>query len=112
MAVERKSDFRPEDRWLIAAMLLSSSGWVLHLTVSYALVPESCGDRTKIMLHVVTAVCMAIIVVAAGIAWRVRSKSASERTHWVATMIFGLALGFALVVIAQEIPNLILRSCD
>lgn len=115
-----KSEFHPRDRWLIAAFIGAPSAWMLHLIISYSLVPESCERKTKLMLHVVTLLCAAIAAVAGVIAWRIRAtcqlEPASavwkERTKWTATMTLVLAISMVVVIIAQEIPNLLLRSCD
>ena len=109
---ERKSDFVAADRWLLAAGMIGSSGWLLHLTISYMLVPESCGDRSKWMLHLTTIACAMTTLVAAAIAWRVGILETDQRRRWTAKLVIALCLTFTLVVIAQEIPNLILRSCD
>jgi predicted membrane protein len=109
---ERKSDFAPVDRWLLGAGVIGSGAWMLHLTISYLLVPESCGDRSKWMLHVVTIFCTAATLFAAAIAWRIGAAETDERRRWTANLVLALCLTMMLVVIAQEIPNLILRSCD
>lgn len=117
---ERKSDFRPGDRRLIGAFLLTVSGWFLHLNLSYALAPESCENRSKLILHLITAACLGIVAVAAAMAWRARNDFAAgsetalwqQRAKWMAEMIVALSIGVMVVIVAQEIPNVILRSCD
>jgi O-antigen ligase len=112
VVTERKSDFTRHDRWLFACGALASAAWMLHLTISYALVPESCGDGTKWMLHLATIICAPLTLVAAAIAWRVRSTLHEGRRRWMAGMTAGLCVSMTILVLAQEIPNLILRSCD
>lgn len=114
---ERMTDFRREDRLLILATMMASSGWILHLNGSYLLAPESCAQGSKWMLHGLTIGCIGITAVAAAIAWRLRTPSVSDpevaqRIRWMAlaTVVFSVAL--SIVIVAQEIPNLILRSCD
>ncbi len=114
-----KREFLPRERWLNFALILGPAAWLLHLNVSYILVPESCDDGTKMMLHAVTAACIVAALVAAAIAWRIRAASAAEpeslsaaRLKWTATMVLVLSLAMVLVIVAQQIPNLILRSCD
>lgn len=120
MRSEEKREFAPRDRWLMFALILGPSAWLLHLNISYMLVPESCGDGTKLMLHVVAVVCFAGALGAAALAWSIRAKCIGEpdtvlwreRTKWVATFVFVLSLSMALVIVAQEIPNLMLGSCQ
>jgi uncharacterized Tic20 family protein len=112
-----KREFLPRERWLNFALILGPAAWVLHLNVSYMLVPESCGDKTKMMLHVVTVVCVVLALIGAAIAWRIRAASVGEslsadRTRWTATMVLLLSLSMVVVILAQQIPNFILRSCD
>jgi hypothetical protein len=119
-AAERKTDFKPSDRWLTVALVLGTSGWFLHLNLSYILVPEACVDRTKAMLHLTTIACLLISAVGAAIAWRIRARIVSaptalpdsDRTRWLSTMILWLSIALMVVIVAQEIPNLMLRSCD
>lgn len=112
MEKEARSDFRPFDRTLIAALVAASSAWFLHLLLSDLLAPESCDDRSKMILHIVTVCCLAIAGIAAGVAWRARGAAVDEPSRWNATITFVLSLGFLVVILAQEIPNLLLRSCD
>lgn len=112
MAAEQKNEFRPRDRRLMFAFVLGPAAWLLHLDVSYALVPESCGDGSKMILHAVTAVCLVLAAFAAGISWNIRGRAAVERMKWFATLAFVQSLAMMMVILAQEIPNLILRSCD
>ena len=117
---ERKSDFRAVDRKLIAAFFTAVSGWFLHLNLSYMLMPESCENRSKLILHVVTAGCLLVTMAAAVVAWRTRAAFTAqpeempgrELTRWMATLIAALSVALSIVIVAQEIPNLILRSCD
>ena len=110
--MERKTDFGTRDRWLLFAFILAPAAWLLHLNVSYMLVPESCGDGTKWMLHVVTLVCLAAAAAAAWIAWNIRRRAESDRMQWMAMLVMTQAFAMMVVILAQEIPNLMLRSCD
>ena len=112
MEREEKTNFTKEDRWLIFALLAAAGGWSLHLTISYCLVPESCGDGTKSFLHFVTAGALVVTLMAAAIAWRVRATAVDARSRFFSLFVAVLSLFFTLVVIAQEIPNVLLRSCD
>lgn len=105
MEREEKTDFTPLDRKLIFALFLAAIGWILHLNVSYLLMPQSCENGSKSILHVVTLVCLAITAAGGLLAWR-------ERARWMGMMIAVFAMVLLLVIVAQEIPNLILRSCD
>ncbi len=114
-----KTDFRTHDKWLVFAFVLGPLAALSNVTVSYALMPESCIRGSKLILHISFAVFFALTLLAIGIAWRTRASfgpptedDLHERTHWLANSAMVLAIGSALVLIAMEIPNLILRSCD
>lgn len=108
-----KTDFRSQDRWLTVAFVLGPLAALTNLTVSYVLVPESCARGTKLWLHVSAAVFFAVCLAGALLAWRFANRFAGhERTRWVALSGVILSLFSALVILAMEIPNLILRSCD
>lgn len=120
MRKEEKTNFEPLERRLLVATLVGAGAWALHLNLSYILAPESCDSGSKAMLHLITVTSLLLTLSAAGYAWKIRSQTADrdepkiwqERMMWMATFVFVLALAMALAVIAQEIPNLILRSCD
>ena len=115
-----KREFFSRERWLNFALILGPAAWVLHLNISYMLVPESCDQQTKMMLHVVTAACVAVALIAAAIAWRIRATCAgepetsisAERMRWTSTLVLLLSLSMVVVILAEQIPNFILRSCD
>ena len=118
MAAEDKREFRDRDRWLNFAMILGPAAWLAHLNFSYVMVPESCADGSNLKLHVATGVCLAFALAAAAIAWRIRGTIADEstlseqRTKWMTTFVVILSLSMVLVIVAQEIPNIVMGVCD
>ena len=120
MEREEKTDFRPADRRLILALFLATGGWALHLNLSYILMPQSCENGSKAILHLVTVVCLALTGCGGLMAWRTPARHVPdtegvawrERARWMAMMIAVFAAGLMLVIVAQEMPNLILGSCD
>jgi len=114
-----KSDFSNRDRWLTLAFVLGPMAPLASLTASYVLTPTACAQDSKTMLHVATLGFLAISLISALIGWRILQDRAPamnalavERTRWLAIVCVALALGGALVIVAFEIPNLILRSCQ
>jgi len=114
-----KTDFRTHDKWLVFAFALGPLAALSNLTLSYILVPESCMRGSKLMLHVSAASFFVLTAVAALIAWRVREQIGAphaddlhERTRWLADGAIILAISSAVLILAMEIPNVILRSCD
>jgi hypothetical protein len=116
---EQKTEFDTRDRWLLFAFVLAPSSVLAHLTVSYSLVPTSCAQGDKTLLHFSTAVFIVLAAIAGLIGWRVYGRfhdSAGElwreRTRWFSAVVIALAISSMVVILAMEIPNLILRSCD
>jgi cytochrome b561 len=114
-----KTDFRSHDKWLTFAFVLGPTAALSNLFVSYSLVPESCVRGTKTMLHVTAAAFFVSCLIGAALASRIGSRFVErdpdllhERTRWVATAATILCLASALIIVAMEIPNVILRSCD
>lgn len=116
-----KTDFRTHDRWLTFALVLGPLSALADLNVMYALVPESCVRGSKWMLHASAGVFFVLCVAGALIAWRIGSgftpegnvaERMVERTRWYALAGVVLCVFSALVIVAMEIPNVVLRSCD
>ena len=116
---KEKSDFTRGDRSLLLSFALGPLAVLTNLTVSYALVPTACTQRSKLMLH---WCALAFIVVAALGGWialhhyrksePVDGLTSRERTQWVAIVAMVLAVASIVVIIAMEIPNFMLGSCD
>jgi hypothetical protein len=114
-----KSDFRGHDRWLTLSFVLGPTCALTNLMVSYALVPESCVRGSKALLHASAAGFFALCLIGAALAWRIGRRFAErdagplyERARWLAVSAAILCIASAVIIIAMEIPNVILRSCD
>lgn len=122
MAEEEKSDFNSFDRRLTLLFLLPPVIWLLHLTVAYVLVPTSCVYRDKTVLHIATAVAVLVTLLMTFRSWKhahVAGRGSMDHGEPHDTRIRFTAFGaliygafFTMLIIANEIPILILRSCD
>jgi hypothetical protein len=114
-----KTEFRTRDRWLTFAFALGPLAALSNLTVCYSLVPTACAHGSKLMLHVTTLVFF-IAALAGALIGRHYYNQVEEsetvlalaRTRWLATVAMILSLSSAVIILAMEIPNVILRSCD
>jgi hypothetical protein len=106
-----KTDFRPRDRWLTYAFLIGPLAALTQLTVMYTLVPTACAQQSKVMLHASSLAFFILALTGTWIGWRHR-QAGDERTRWLAVAAIFLSLGSALVIVALEIPNVILRNCQ
>ena len=116
---EQKTEFRTRDRWLMFAFALGPSAALAQLIVMYALVGSACAAGSKTMLHVTTLVFLLLAAAAAAIGWSVHKRFSDaegvlwqERTRWMAMVTFVMSIASIVVIVALEIPNWMLRSCD
>jgi hypothetical protein len=96
--------------------------WALHLLASYSLAPTACEMASKISLHLATLGCLLLAGAGALIGWRFwkelpegsteTGEATSSRARFMALASTVLSLAFALVIVAAEVPNWILRVCD
>jgi hypothetical protein len=117
--LEDKHEFRPRDRKLLACVLTPPAAVLANLTLNYALVPTACANGTKGLLHIVTLGFTVICAVTGLLSWRYHEEFSrpanelwQERTRWVAMIGVVLAIFSVMVLVAMEIPNIVLRSCD
>jgi small-conductance mechanosensitive channel len=114
---EEKREFSSRDRWLTFAFLLGPLSALTHLSISYSLVQSSCEQKSKAMLHAVTLGFLPLCALAGIIAWRILrscegTTTRAERTRWLAVVSLVLAVSSAIVIVAMQLPNFILGSCD
>jgi hypothetical protein len=101
-------------------LLLGPAAWFLQLEINYALVPWVCASGNKSVLIIVSILCL-LLTAAAGLlsvtSLKIVSSSKTPTVGSIARALFMARLGilmnslFALVIIAQTIPNFILSPC-
>jgi hypothetical protein len=116
---EKTTEFHARDRWLMFGFALGPMAALTHLVVAYSLVPSACAQGSKTMLHASAAAFFVVALLGAFIGWRYHGSFAEtegvlwkERTRWLAYVVMILSLFSALLIVAMELPNVILRSCD
>ena len=116
---KRKTDFHSGDRLLMFAFVLGPVAALLDQAVAYALVETACERGSKMILHASMLVFFLVALSAALIGRRYSHEVdegtgvlSLERTRWLAAVTFYLGIASAIVIVAMEIPNVILRSCD
>lgn len=106
---ESKSDFRPPDKRLLAAFVIGPVAALTAQLIGYTLAPTACERGSKLLLHATMA---AFFVIALCGALLGRARAEEERVHWMSIVATTISLASALVIVAMEIPNLMLGSCD
>lgn len=96
--------------------------WALHLLASYSLAPTACDMESKLLLHLVTLGCLLLAMSGALIGryfWKQLPEGSTEkgepllsRARFTALASVILSLTFALVILAAEVANWVLRVCD
>lgn len=115
---------RPERRdvllWI--PVLAGPIAWALTEQLSYMLTPTACWTRNHLILYLVP-LCTVVIVLACALfahgRWRREPEGSTEtgdpgdsRARFMAMAGFWLCVGFAVVILAEAVPNLVLRVCD
>jgi hypothetical protein len=115
---------RPERRdvllWI--PVLAGPISWVLAEQLSYMLTPTACWNRQHFMLHLVPLGTLLIAAAGAAFAWSRWHREPegstetgdpkASRSRFMAAFGFWGCLGFALAILATEVPNLVLKVCD
>jgi hypothetical protein len=109
---------------LWAGLLAGPLSWAALLQTNYVLGYVACEQRESWMLHLATAVALGVVAAAATAAWRAAPalgaddhESADPRVSSLLRARFmamgGLALCafFAIVILATEVPVLLLHPC-
>lgn len=114
-----KTEFRPRDRWLTYAFLAGPLAALAQLMVMDTLVPTACERGSRALLHGCTAVFLVMAASGALVASRSVAEFrdaggdlSRERSRWLAVAALALSIGSMLVIVALELPNVILRNCQ
>jgi hypothetical protein len=119
------------ERWRLAALwaglLTGPIVWLGLLEVNYVLAYVACEARSKWFMHLAIGIAL-LLVAAAGWAARVASVGNTlagetrtpplsddtrlQRSRWMSLAGVALSLWFILVILAMEVPLLMLRECQ
>ena len=107
---------------LWVGVLAGPLAFLLQLQINYALVPWACTTGRTFVLHLVSCVALLMVSITAVIAWRIRgrikrekrdeSASSVSRPQFMAEMGLSTSILFLLIIIAQEIPNIVMHPCQ
>jgi len=106
---------------LWAGLAAGPLAWAAQLEVNYVLSYVACETRTTWMLHVSTAMALMVVGLGAAAARRAWTAATADarppgdvavtRTRAMAVSGFALCAWFALVILATDVPALVLRPC-
>jgi len=116
---EEKRNTRGADRLLLFAFTLGPMSALTNLGVCYSLVPTACARNSNAMLHASAAFFAILCLVSALIGRHYHAQCeetggmlSRERTRWLAFVTIVLGVSSFVVVVAMELPNVLLRSCQ
>jgi hypothetical protein len=109
---------------LWAGLLTGPLAWAALLQTNYVLAYVACEQRQSWMLHLATGVALALVAAAAVIAWRAAPALGADdheaddprvasllRARFMAMGGLALCAFFAIVILATEVPVLLLHPC-
>jgi len=119
MNADERTDFRNGDRTRLFALAVGPIAALSNLFVSILLAPSTCEHGSKFLLHLCAGVFVVLALtgsLGSLIGRRVVASrelmAAPDPSRWLRIAAFYLSIGSAIAIVAMEIPNLILRSCD
>jgi hypothetical protein len=103
-------------------VLAGPIAFALDLLISYSLVKWTCGSQHTVVLHLVTLAALLIVAGGAFASWTALASTPDhassaggrpvDRARFMALLGLAMSGFFAVVVIANGIPRLILDACQ
>lgn len=122
MADSRETHVERRDVLLWLAVLAGPFAWALSEQMNYMLTPTACASGRHVLLHLVSLGTLLIALAGAALGWsrfKAFPEGSTEKGDPEASRIRFMALAaatscvfFALVILATEVPNLVLGVCD
>ncbi|HEV7488138.1 MAG TPA: hypothetical protein VGQ65_20890 [Thermoanaerobaculia bacterium] len=116
MNADDRREFSAGDRARLFALAVGPIAVLANLFVSDFLAPSACEHGSKLLLHLCAGVFAVLALTGSLIGRRVVASrelmAAPNPSRWLGVVAFYLSIGSAIAIVAMEIPNVILRSCD
>jgi hypothetical protein len=121
--VEHRPELGVHDRRLAIAALLPPVAFLLQQGFGQALAGWMCAAQTRWPLHAMTAGALGVALLCGAFCWRRRSETAARTAmrpqsagvaarHALAWTGVVLATFFALLILALEVPGVLLEPCS
>jgi hypothetical protein len=103
-------------------VLAGPIAWAMTEQLSYMLTPTACWTGNLLLLYIVP-ICTLVIVLGCALfahgRWKREPEGSTEagapresRSRFMAMAGFWACVFFAVVILAEAVPNLVLRVCD
>ena len=116
---EKNGEVAAVSKWIWIGLLGAPLAFAFLLSVNYALVPWACAAQRGSVLHGLSAVAFALAAFTSWRAWRALRQApegegdrTAERRRFLAEAAVLLSVYFLIVIVALEVPNLILEPCS
>jgi hypothetical protein len=108
-------------------MLVGPLTWLILLETHYVLSYVACETRETWFMHVATGAALVIVTAAGVLAWRashghpltpehvsspLSDETRRQRARWMSATGMALSALFILVILAMEVPIIMLRTCQ
>ena len=108
-------------------MLLGPLVWLILLETHYVLSYVACETRETWFMHLATGAALVIVTTAAVFAWRgshgdpltpehpsppLSDETRRQRARWMSIAGVALSALFLLMILAMEVPIVVLRTCQ
>lgn len=98
---------------LTIAVAGAPTAWMVHLLVSYLLVPVACGQDSNVLLHVTTFLTALAAVAGGAVAARIRrdARSADRGRAFVALAGMAMSPLFLLLIVVGGASPVLIGPC-
>jgi hypothetical protein len=110
---------------LLIGILTGPLAWAAVLQANYVLSYVACEQRSTWFLHAIAIAASALVGIAGWLAWRagppasggngqppVTPQTSESRARWMSLSGVVMSAWFIAVILAMEIPVLVLRTCQ
>ena len=119
------------ERWRLAAvwagLLAGPLAWLTLLQVNYLFAYVACEVQRTWFMHVASAVAILLVASAGFAAWRasdgdmrenealthpLSDETRRQRSRWMSLAGVACSIWFVVVILAMEVPIIVLRECQ
>jgi hypothetical protein len=119
------------ERWRLAALwaglLTGPIAWLMLLEVNYILAYVACESRSTWFMHLAVVIALLVVATAGYGAWAashgnilaaetltppLSDETRLQRSRWMSLAGVALSAWFLLVILAMEVPLIVLKECQ